>query len=184
MIKRFVIVSLLAIHAVLPGQPDADLFMSPGIIANRGGKWVGSDHLYNLSSEIDLAVEVINPENIPLHEEKIREQVEAIFRKADFKQENEKSSDGPHPFFHLLIMVHPVGDGIVAYVDGRLFEGIQVDRVKIENGTFLQGITWEKQNLILASKKEFETELLKGVQKVANYFVERFQYFEELKKKQ
>lgn len=44
----------------------ASIYLNPGITAFRGGKWVGSDHLYNLTNKIYVFVEILTPEKLIL----------------------------------------------------------------------------------------------------------------------
>lgn len=54
----------------LPSEPRSEVlsppYTQPGIIANRGGHWVGADHLFNLTRQIGIEVEIIGPKGVAL----------------------------------------------------------------------------------------------------------------------
>ena len=163
---------------------DQRFYPNPGIVANRDGRWVGSDHLYNLTNKIDIVVEFFTPPNVvlPVTKEAIKTTIADIFKKARIIAPTELSGNKPPlPFFHMLIMVHPIEKGYVAYCEGRLFEQIELDRVKPDEQTAMQGITWESQNLIISSKEDLANQLTKSVDEIATAFAERFRFYEDIR---
>lgn len=58
-------------------------YTQPGIIANRGGSWLGSDHLFNLTNQIGVEVEIIGPKNVtlPFTTQEIKQRVSELFRR-------------------------------------------------------------------------------------------------------
>jgi hypothetical protein len=163
---------------------DQRFYPNPGIVANRDGRWVGSDHLYNLTSKIDIVVEFFTPPNVvlPVTKEAIKTTITEIFKKARITPPAEVSYDKPPlPFFHMLIMVYPIEKGYVAYCEGRLFEKIELERVKPDEQTAMQGITWESQNLIISSKEDLANQLIKSVEEIATAFADRYRFYEDIR---
>ena len=163
---------------------DQLFYPNPGIVALRDGRWVGSDHLYNLTNKIDLSVEFFTPPNVvlPITKEAVKASIAEIFSKARIIPPTEIPADKPPlPFFHMLIMIYPLDKGYVAYCEGRLFEQIELDRVKPDEQTAMQGITWESQNLIITSKEDLRTQLLKSIDEIATSFAERFRFYEDIR---
>jgi len=161
-------------------------YPNPGIRAYREGKWLGSDHLYNVSDHIGVVAEVIVSADtpIPIQEQTVKEIVTKIFEKNAITPVAETSADDPGlPFFHVLLMISPIETGYVIFCTGRLFESVDIDRVVLPEDAILQGITWEKQNLVVASKADAGERARKCVESVTDYFVERFKFFEGLKER-
>lgn len=181
------LLALMAITSSLPAQmtDDGRFYPNPGIVANRNGSWVGSDHLYNLTDKIDIVVEIFKPESvdIPITNGMIRERVAEIFKNGGITPIAEVSEEGPPlPFFHVLVMIYPLDKGYVAFCEGRLFEKVNIDRIRLDEQTLLQGITWESQNLILSPKRELESQLNKSIEDLAETFVERYNFYENIRK--
>lgn len=157
-------------------------FIQPGILTLRGGGFVGVDHLFNVSRNIPVVVELEKSDSVIL--ELTKEKIQAIVEKAFQAQGISTTvlpSEGPAlPFFHVLIMVIPAGDGISAFCAGRLFEKVELDRVRLPLGVYFQGITWEYQNLIFTSKGESEGEIETAVNEVVQQFLKRYQYYKNL----
>ena len=69
-----------------PREPRSEVlsppYTQPGIIANQGGRWVGSDHLFNLTHQIGIEVEIIGPKGValPFSTESIKMRVNERFR--------------------------------------------------------------------------------------------------------
>jgi hypothetical protein len=170
-----------------PSQASPDegrFYPNPGIVANRGGRWVGSDHLYNLTDKIDIVVEIFKPENVqvPVSEEMIKARVIEIFKKGKIEPQAESAPGKPPlPFFHLLLMIYPIDKGYVALCEGRLFEEVHLDRIILDEQTVLQGITWESENLIVSPSADIEEQVFKSVDEIANTFVDRFIFYSNIK---
>lgn len=165
---------------------DGRFYPNPGIVAQRGGAWIGSDHLYNLTSNIDILVEIFKPDNvdIPITEEIIRSRVADIFKKGGITPIAEQvAGEPPLPFFHVLVMIYPIDKGYVAYCEGRLFEKVQLDRIRLDDLTLLQGITWESQNLIVSPTSQIGEQISKSVDEIAETFVERYRFYDEIRRK-
>lgn len=180
----------LLLLIILPGfarceyTEEGRFYPNPGIVAYRGGKWVGSDHLYNITNKIDVVVEIFKPEKtvIPITEGMIRSRIADIFKKAKIQPLAENVPGKPLlPFFHMLLMIYPIDKGYVAYTEGRLFEQVNIDRVRLDEQTVMQGITWESENLILVPSKDLTNQLYKSVDEIANTFVDRYLFYENIK---
>lgn len=161
---------------------DMRFYPNPGIVANREGRWVGSDHLYNLTNKIDIVVEFFTPPNmvLPITRDAVKTTISEIFAKARITPPTE-SLGAPLPFFHMLIMVYPIDKGFVAYCEGRLFERVELDRVRADPQTTMQAITWESQNLIISSKDDLVNQVTKSVDEIATSFAERYRFYEDIR---
>lgn len=163
---------------------EGKFYPNPGIVAFREGRWVGSDHLYNITDRIDIAVEINKPPKVvlPVTEAMIRSRIADIFKKAKIHPVADSlPGKPPLPFFHVLLMIYPIEKGYVAYCEGRLLEQIKVDRVRLDEQTVMQGITWETENLIIIPSDELTDQLYSIVDDIANTFVERYQFYESIK---
>lgn len=175
-------------QATVP-QPVKDIgvtFTLPGIIGLRDKRWVGSDNLYNLKPNISVYVEIVAPEDqkFSVNEQDIKERVQQILSKAGI-QPIAFAEPGEPPFlplYHVLIMLNEVDPCIMACCACRLFESVTLKRVILDPGITYQAITWEKQDLISASKKDFYPLVEKTIDELTASFVERFQYFVNLKR--
>lgn len=165
---------------------ELNVYTHPGIVVSQGGKWVGSDHLLNLTKKIDVVVEILKPDSttLPFDEGKLEKRLEEAFKKRDFETAISTTKGMPEiPFFNLLLVVYPIEKGFVALVDGRLMESIDPKRVKLERDTDFQAITWEKKTLIVAPTEEFEGIVEKTIDEIVTTFLDRFEFFEKMKLK-
>lgn len=181
---------LTAVEEVKKEEPKEartlNVYTHPGIVVSQDGKWVGSDHLLNLSNKIDVIVEILKPETtkLPFTEESLEQRIEAAFKKKDFETSASRTSAMPHiPFFNVLLVIYPIEKGYVGLVDGRLMESIDPKRVKLEKNTDFQAITWEKKTLVVAPTDEFEGIINKTIDDILATFFERFEFFEKLRVK-
>lgn len=175
-------------NIVLPASSiESTIYMHPGMITYRDNKWIGGDHLFNVSKNIPVAVELLLPADltVTITDESIRDQITEIFKKVDITTNFEFTAEKPPlPFFHFLVMVHPIEKGYVACCDGRLFEDVHLNRVILDPLTAIQGITWEKQSLIVFPEKLFEEQIKAAVEDIATTFSTRYEAYEKLKNKQ
>lgn len=156
----------------------------PGITGFKNDQWVGSDNLYNLTSNIGITVEIDKPQgaNIPISSEALKSRISALFEKSGITPQPEgQGAEAPLPFFHMLIMAYPVEKSFVAFLTGRLFEPVFVSRIILEKGISWQAITWEKQELVIATKEQFVDQINRSVDEITNNFIERYKYFQHLK---
>lgn len=163
-------------------QPS--FYPNPGIVAPRGDRWVGSDHLYNLSNKIGIHVEINKPQSLslPFTSESLEQIVGEAFKKAGiFQLKNLDSALPPLPAFHFLIMIQKVDKGYAVFCTGRLFESITVERINLSEQTYMQAITWESQNLTIAPTEDIQSEVRKSVMEIAQTFIERYQFFKNIK---
>lgn len=160
---------------------ELQVYTHPGIVVNQGGRWVGSDHLLNLSRNVRIVSEILKPADttLPFNEGAIDKKLQDSFVKHGFDPSGVSGSAAP--FFNLLIVVYPIEQGYVALVDGRLMEAIDPKRVKLDPDTQFQAITWEKKTLLVAPKDEFESTIEKSIEDITNTFFERYDYFDRLK---
>lgn len=176
-------------HPRMPRAPTAVKeigvpFLLPGIVGLKNGQWAGSDNLYNLRPDIGIYVELVMPEDqkFDINEHNIKERVEGIFSKAGINPVALREQGEPAlPLYHVLIMLNQVDQCLTASCSCRLFESVTLKRVILEQGITFQAITWEKQDLISAAHKDFYSFLDKTIEDFTVSFVERFQYFQNLK---
>lgn len=167
-------------------QPPKPLiyFTEPGIVGFQNGRWIGSDHLYNLSKTLGVVVEIVRLPDVKqtLDEAVIEKSVVDLFKKAGFDAYPLTGSPTPpFPYYHVLIITMPMLEGKIGYVSCRLFEQVYLDRVRLAEGVYWQGITWEKQTLVQASREDFPPHIYNDVIEITNDFISRFKHFEDLK---
>lgn len=164
--------------------PLMKLSVQPGIIAYRGGEWLWSDHLFNLTKNIGVRVEIVSPAETKNHinSEELKKIVKGVFEKAGITPEAEMiAGKAPLPIFHVLILLYPINQGYVFAILARLFESVEFDRVKLDPTVTMQAITWEHESIHVISDKDFSTEIQNSVRDEAQEFVERYAYFEKLR---
>lgn len=162
---------------------ELNVYTHPGIVINQGGRFVGSDHLLNLSKHIDIASEILKPSDteIPLTTQTVDDYIYDKFVKKGL--ESNKGSASSIPFFNMLLVIYPVEQGYVALVDGRLIESVDPKRVKLDRDTQFQAITWEKKVLLVTPKDDFKASIFKTIDDILNTFFERYDYFDRLRQK-
>jgi hypothetical protein len=159
-------------------------FSMPGMVGVSNGQWTGSDNLYNLTPFISLYVEIIKPENstLAINEKDIIDNIEKIFgANALTPHAMIQPGDPALPLYHVLIMYNKAEEYEFGLVNCRLFEPVNLKRVILEDGISFQAITWEKQELVAASDKDFKNIVISTVDELTNDFVTRFRYFQEIK---
>jgi hypothetical protein len=175
-----------------PEQPQSSVIIEPnivthpGIVAWRDGKWLWSDHLFNLTSNIDIDVEFTVPDNMLslVNKEKVEAIVEEIFKKDGITPYAAPEPGKPNlPIFHLLIMAHPVRDGYAFATIARLLEPVQLDRIKLDDRVTMQAITWERSSIHVVHRADFEKELDASIREVVTEFANRYAFFEKLRLK-
>jgi hypothetical protein len=157
-------------------SPSGSVYTSPGIVTVQGGDWVGNEHLFNLTTEVGIVIEIVGPKGVtlPFSESILKEKVVKLFQEAKIPVRLENGSESLLPFFHLLLMINPIEKGFVAYCSGRLFENVQVSRINLPAGIIWQAITWEKQELILFGTTQLQEQVFSVVERVVNAFVTRY----------
>lgn len=167
-----------------PQVPQHADYLHPGILVDLDGTWQGSDHLLNISGNIGVYVQLFKPEGekLAITEAELQKQVESIFGSANIKPLTLAAQDMPPlPAFQIEIFVYPIDRGYAAFLEGRLFESVVLDRFKMDSNMAFQAITWEKQSLIVSPKAKFAEQVSNSVQEIAGSFVTRYQAFEKLK---
>lgn len=169
-----------------PSKPQFSyrpIFTQPGILRLGSGGFVGVDHLYNVSADIPVVVEIVKSESLVLSisKEKLQLVIERAFEREGITPTPKRSSGPSLPFFHLLIMVIPAGNGISAFCGGRLFEKVEIGRVVLPEDVYFQAITWEYQNLIFSSKEEGEKQIETAAIEIVEQFLSRYTYYKNIK---
>jgi len=158
--------------------------MNPGILALRGGNWLWSDHLFNLSKNIDIVVELTKPGNLdlPIKSKDIKGIVVKAFEQHGITPYASPVEGKPDlPSFHVLIMVYPIRDGYTFTVIGRLFEDVNLERVKLDQRVTMQAVTWDRTSIHVVSTSKLQSELEDSVREVSTEFADRFAVFEKLR---
>lgn len=181
-----------ALHDLLQQsqQPEAvngPLYIYPGLVRLKEGSWIGYDYLYNLVNNIPVEVTIIKPQDtsVPLSEEELRNRIATQLQGAGINTDLQIiGGQPPQALFNMMILVYPLNDGYIALADGRLIETIQTKRVDLApaEGSF-QAITWEHKNLIVATSSNFSQLLHQTVDQITKTFIERYEFFKNLKKK-
>jgi hypothetical protein len=166
--------------------PQQAEYLHPGILVFFNGMWQGSDHLLNLTNNIGVSVSIVTPENeiLSINEMQIQREIISIFSRVNIRPQTlAPQGKPPLPAFEIEIFVYPIERGYTACIAGRLFESVVLERFKMDPNMAFQAITWEKQNLIVAPKEQFSEQVIKTVQDIATTFAERFQAYENLKRR-
>ena len=182
--------SLLAAAALVAtegkeSQQQGLPYSHPGIVAFREGRWLGSDHLLNISNDIAVYVEISKPENVelPVTAERLKTSVQGVFKKAGINIVVHPETGKPTlPFFHILVMLFPIKDGYTFSLMGSLYEEVKLPRITLDDSVTMQAITWDRQSIHIGSTNKVAEELINSVDEMATNFVERYTFFEKLKK--
>ncbi|SCA62912.1 Uncharacterized protein SCG7086_AF_00220 [Chlamydiales bacterium SCGC AG-110-P3] len=166
------------------GHRGIQPYTHPGIVSYKAGRWIGNDHLFNLSNEISVIVETILPLNYTegATADSIRKRVESHLRNAGIDPFS--SSDGVAevlPFIHVLILVYPIDDAYISSVSIRLLESVDLPRVQIEQGVVWQAVTWEKQKLLRTPTGQHVQQVDAAIDSIIGEFVKRFLFYKKLK---
>lgn len=155
-------------------------FGMPGVIGLQNGKWEGTDYLGYLSNNIGISVEITKAENVPnvIGEDVVAKRASDIFAKENIVPSSTVTEGPPLPFFHILMLIYPIEKDRYAIVgSGRLFEQIQVIRKEFIPGGFWQGITWENQDIAIASGAQLDAQIQAVADKLATSFASRYRQY-------
>jgi hypothetical protein len=164
-------------------KEDATYF-HPGLLILRGDRWDGGDYLYNLTDQIGVYLSILEPEekSANLDQKTILQNIFNQFNRSGIKPGIVvKEGSPPLPFFHIQVLVYPVGTRYAASCKGTLFEEVSLKRVELDPSTVFQAITWQRESLIVISSDNFESQLNKSISETVSAFIERFQFYRELK---
>lgn len=159
---------------------EEDLYTFPGIIVQRDGRWIGSDQLINVTNKIHVAIELVKPETVMIDtsSDTIRGIVEGVLNGSNILILSDPTSQAPPlPLFQLIVMIYPLEDQYIVYMEGRLFESVKLERTRLDADTIFQAITWEDQNLTRIPKKDFLITLNKQINTIVGNFVKRYVFF-------
>lgn len=165
---------------------DHITYAQPGTLIYKDGDWIGTVNLFNLSSTIEVAVDIIMPpgdEELSISSKRLLAKIKDLLSTANISTSIPITADRPPlPFFHMQILIYPLGNGYAASCEGRLFEEITLRRVALELGTVLQGITWQKQILVVADLQQAVSKIEKAALEIVSIFIEQYQYYAKVKK--
>lgn len=169
----------------IPPPPQIG-YTLPGIIGKGAAGWIGSDHLLNLTSDINVIVDIVKPENVTLTftAEQVRKEVLLRFEKHGFDIQFTQQDKGPPlPYFDIQILVQHIEGGYALSIQGQLFEAVTLKRVILPEEVTFQAVTWEKQDLLITPTDQLNQQVYKSVQEITDQFLARFDFFERQKKK-
>jgi hypothetical protein len=159
--------------------PMSKPFGMPGIVGLQNEKWAGTDYLGYLSHDITVTVEIVKTDYVPdIDVPALEARIAAIFAKEDLKPEAEVKEGPPLPFVQILLIIYPFEKGKFAVFGAcRLFEQIEVMRKNFTPAGYWQGITWESQNVTLATEEKLKEQVADLVDGLADGFVKRYKLF-------
>jgi len=172
------------------GEVDVkNVFTSPGVAILQNNQWVGSDHLYNLSNQLGLLIEISQPDSkqYRIDEIALKKNVENVLGKVGIQSRVPflNSDFTPLPFLQFIVVVNSQATGLnVAYCGCRLFESVRLDRVHLDPNMTWQAITWESQTLSLTPPEQLQETVNKDLADLAVKFSERYSYYKLLKPNQ
>jgi hypothetical protein len=181
---------LIKPHLIIPPsertlKPTGDLFAYPGVVTLKDDHWVGSDNFLNISHSMAIQVNLVKPETLELtiSKEELRNKVETLFGAQNLSVlEMGREGKPPLPMFNMLVMIFPIEGGYCAACVGRLFEDVNLSRVRLKPGEIFQAITWTQANLVVAPKEQFEKLLIGTVESLTTNFIRRVKHQEVDKK--
>jgi len=164
---------------------SSQIYASPGIASLQGGQWVGRDHLFNLSSEIGVYLQIVQPSQpLAINEMAIKEKIVAVLQKGGVQPRTDLLGENntPLPFLHFIVVLNSQDkDILIAFCACRLFEAIHLDRIRLDTGVAWQAITWEQQELLVIPPAEVQDSLTKELSEFASFFADRFAFYQLLK---
>jgi hypothetical protein len=155
-------------------------FGMPGVVGLAYGKWEGTDYLGYLSNNIGISVEIVKGQNVPQvsSDSSIEGALAGVFSKENINPNAEVVEGPPLPFFHMLILIYAIDkDKFVVFGNGRLFEQIQVVRKDFVPSGVWQGITWESQDIAIATGEQLDAQIKDVAEKVATTFAKRYRQY-------
>lgn len=159
----------------------------PGIIALRDGKWLWSDHLLNLGTNVAVNVEFAFEENmkVKVSAEQLENDIAETFRKEGITPYADPDPGKPDlPSFHVLVMAYPIKNkGYTYSISARLFEPVELERIKLDDRVTMQAITWDRSSIHIVSVENFDKDVETSVKEVAKDFVDRYAFFERLRQR-
>lgn len=156
-------------------------FGMPGVVGLQDGKWMGTDYLGHLSKYMTVTFELLKGDgSSPVHVDAnaIQKQIEELLKAENLVPHAQVTEGPPLPFLHVLVIVYPVEkDRYVIFTTCRLFEEIQVTREKFKPAGFWQGITWENQDISLASADQVDAQVKATVANLVGAFLKRYRLY-------
>jgi len=155
-------------------------FGMPGIVGLQNGKWAGTDYLGYVSNHIALDIEVLKGQNVPEITDTalLVSRVRTILAKEDIVPDTDVIEGPPLPFLHILLIIYPAEkDRFVIFGASRLFEQIQVMRKNFRPAGYWQGITWENQDVRLATADQLNAQVMALVDGLAFAFAKRYKEY-------
>lgn len=156
----------------------------PGLVVIGQDGNIGTPHLYNLTSHIEIVVTVDKKPEVDyaVDEQALYDVIVEEFKKVYIEPGAMPQAGNPYlPMFNLLVMITPINRGYALFVTGRLFESVEMDRIRLEPNTAFQAITWQSQFLDTVPTETVGEYLKRGARDIARGFTEQFAYYDDLK---
>jgi hypothetical protein len=160
-------------------------YLHPGLVSYRGGRWVGTDHLFNMTENIGVYVLIVKPEQFEstLTEANIQRNVEDIFRTGRINPRAfTLPGQPPLPLFLIQILLHPIPEGVAAGCAISLFEAVDPQRVFLERDTAFQAITWQRAAMLISPKATSTEDITMKINEIAEEFVNIFNRYRILRR--
>ncbi|MEX1012184.1 MAG: hypothetical protein WDZ27_00655 [Waddliaceae bacterium] len=150
------------------------LYTSPGLLFEKNGEWVGTDHLYRIPTQMTVNTEIIKSADLelPINEEIINSWLLESLKGAKIESPSGQMPDTP--ILQALVMIQIIPNGYVAYMELRLFEFVDIKRTTLDPSTRYQAITWENQILIPFPASELENQIKQNIESLASTFITRY----------
>lgn len=164
------------------GHFEEPTYLYPGLVRFSIDRWIGSEYLYDLPSDIGVVVEVLVPKELStmFNTVKIKDDIHAVFKGVGITPMAQSiGNQPPLPFFHLLAYVLQVEDAYALSISGRLLEAVTLPRTNFQLAGTWQAITWEKQDMVVSSKTQITEQLYETAKEIAMLFAEKVSYFKK-----
>lgn len=152
----------------------------PGIATIKDKRWITTDFLYNLSSNIGVKVEILKPQGqyIPLSESLLAQRISDLFQSSNITPSVvAMNCQPPLPMFYVSIMAYPCDRRIVGFVSAQLYEQAKPQRIEVDLNGVWQTITWERQAMVAAATNDFAHEVNEVLSQMVESFTGKFKYY-------
>lgn len=164
-----------------PAVPSMEKpFGMPGVVGLRDGKWEGTDYLGHLSKNITVDIEVLKGDKSPVNVDisMLQTAINTLLKNEGLVPHTLVTEGPPLPFLHVLVIIYPVEkDKFVVFSTCRLFEEIQVVRKDFKPAGYWQGITWENQDIILATSEQLPAQVKNSTETLIRAFLDRYKLY-------
>lgn len=157
-------------------------FGMPGVVGLRDGKWEGTDYLGHLSKNITVDIEVLKGDQTPVNIDTsaLQSAISSLLKNEGIVPHSALNEGPPLPFLHVLVIIYPIEkDKFVVFTTCRLFEEIQVVRKEFKPAGYWQGITWENQDIVIATGEQLAAQVKTSTETLIKAFLERYKLYNQ-----